>query len=340
MTSIVEKKPSPQPRPAPGISRLMLRMARKNASQIGIITVLIVMWVVFLYFDPATFRSREIYGSFMFSVPLYGIIALPLTMVVIAGEMDLSFGSVMAFGMVAFTEVYRAWGSIEAAVVACLIAGFLAGLANGMIVVYLGIPSLIATIGTMFFWRGVVDVTQEGRMTTFFEAKDHIVNKILVGETNGFWEHEMFWMILVAIVVWYVLNRHEFGAHIYLIGDNENSARLMGVNVDRTRLLAFAWVGLASAFAGMLSSLQLNSFFPTLGNTQLMPTLSSLFLGGTSVFGGTGTILGTFVGCFVLGMIKPGLIAVGLTGFWTQLVNGAVIVGSVAMHMFLRRRLE
>jgi simple sugar transport system permease protein len=338
MTSTVENQPLAQP--APGFSQLILRAARKNASQIGIIFVFIIMWIAFIFADPATFQSREIYGSFMFSVPLYGIIALPLTMVVIAGEMDLSFGSVMAVGMVAFTEVYQAWGSLEAAVVACLIAGFLAGLTNGMIVVYLGIPSLIATIGTMFFWRGVVNVTQEGRMATFYEVRDSNVIKLFTGETNGYWEHEIFWMILVAFIVWFVLNRHQFGAHIYLIGDNENSARLMGINVDRTRLLVFAYVGLAAAFAGMLSSMQLNSFFPTLGSAQLMPTLASVFLGGTSVFGGTGTILGTFVGCFVLGMIKPGLIAVGLTGYWTELINGSVIVASVAMHMFLRRRLE
>jgi len=246
----------------------------------------------------------------------------------------------MAIGMVAFSEVYRQWGTVEGAALACLVAGFLSGLVNGMIVVYLGIPSLIATIGTMFFWRGVVDVTQQGRMTTFFDERDHWLFKALTGEANGFWEHETLWMIFIAFIVWFVLNRHQFGAHIYLIGDNVNSARLMGVNVDRTRLLAFALVGLAAAFSGMLTSMQLNSFFPTQGNTQLMPTLSSVFLGGTSVFGGTGTILGTFIGCFVLGMIKPGLIAVGLTGYWTQLINGFVIVASVAMHMFLRRRLE
>ncbi len=338
MTSIVEKSPASQP--APGLSQMMIRVARKNASQLGIVSVFFIMWIVFIFADPATFQSKEIYGSLMFSVPLYGIIALPLTMVVIAGEMDLSFGSIMAVGMVAFTEVYQAWDTLEAAVVACLVAGFLAGLVNGLIVVYLGIPSLIATIGTMFFWRGVVNVVQEGRMVTFYEVRENNVLKLFTGETNGFWEHEMFWMILVAIIVWFVLNRHQFGAHIYLIGDNENSARLMGVNVSRTRLLIFAYVGLAAAFAGMLSSMQLTSFFPTLGSGQLMPTLSSVFLGGTSVFGGTGTILGTFVGCFVFGMIKPGLIAVGLTGYWTELINGSVIVASVAMHMFLRRRLE
>ncbi len=318
----------------------LLRFVRKNASQLGILSVFIVIWIFFVFRAPETFQSKDIYASLMFSVPLYGIVALPLTMVVIAGEMDLSFGSIMAVGMVGFWFVYDKTGSIEIAFVASLITGFLAGLSNGLIIVKLGIPSLIATIGTMFFWRGVVQVTIQGSMKTFFELRKANLNEILVGKTYDFWEHEFFWMIVVAIIVWIVLNRHQFGAHIYLIGDNEASARLMGVNVDRTRMLMFAWVGLASAFAGVMSSLQLSTFFPTLGDGQLMPTLSSVFLGGTSVFGGVGTIFGTFVGCFVSGFIKPGLIAIGMTGYWTQLVNGSVIVASVAMHMFLRRRFE
>lgn len=322
------------------LGKTLYRFARKNASQLGIFGVLIIMWIVFLFAAPETFRSKEIYASLMFSVPLYGIVALPLTMVVIAGEMDLSFGSIMAVGMVGFWYTYDETQSMELAFVASLATGFMAGLINGLIIVKLGIPSLIATIGTMFFWRGVVQVTIEGSMKTFFELRKANLTEILVGERNGFWEHEVFWMIVVAVIVWFLLNRHQFGAHIYLIGDNEASARLMGVNVDRTRMLIFAYVGLASAFAGVMSSLQLSTFFPTLGEGQLMPTLSSVFLGGTSVFGGTGTIFGTFIGCFVFGFIKPGLIALGMTGYWTQLINGSVIVASVAMHTWLRRRME
>ena len=328
------------PAPQNDLARTLMRMARKNASQFGILSVLIIIWIVFFFAAPETFQSKDIYASLLFSVPLYGIVALPLTMVVIAGEMDLSFGSIMAVGMVGFWYAYERTDSLPLALVASLVTGFLAGLSNGIIIVKLGIPSLIATIGTMFFWRGVVQVTIEGSMKTFFELRHDTLNKILVGETNGFWEHEMFWMLVVAVIVWLLLNRHQFGAHVYLIGDNEASARLMGVNVDRTRILLFAYVGVASAFAGVLSSLQLSTFFPTLGEGQLMPTLSAVFLGGTSVFGGEGTIFGTFIGCFVFGMIKPGLIAVGMTGYWTQLINGSVIVASVAMHMFLRRRFE
>jgi simple sugar transport system permease protein len=329
--------------PAEQSQTLKIRLtgyARKNGLQLGIIGVFLVMWVFFVVAAPGTFLAKEIYAALMSTIPFFGVIALPLTMVVIAGEMDLSFPSIMAIGMTAFAVVFAATESLELSLLVCLSAGFLAGLLNGIIVVKLGIPSLIATIGTMFFWRGVVLVITQGSSKTFFEARGTDFRGALVGRTAGYLPRQMIWMVLVAIVVWFLLNRHKFGAHVYLVGDNENSARLMGVNVDRIRILIFAVVGLAAALGGALASMEVFTFFPTLGEGYLMRTLAAVFLGGTSVFGGTGTILGTFVGCFIIGAIEPGIVAIGLTGFWTQLIYGLIITVSVAMHAFLRRRME
>ncbi len=340
MTTQVQDEISMRSELSQSTRAVFLRFIRRNGSQVGIISVFFLVWLYFIFAAPQTFQDTKIYASLMMSVPLFGIVALPLTMVVIAGEMDLSFPSVMAVGMVAFSKVYPETNSLPIAFIACLAAGFGAGLLNGVLVVRVGIPSLIATIGTQYFWRGVVNVLTQGRSYTYFETRGTPLREALVGETNGFWEHEMFWMVVVGLIVWFLMNRHVFGAHIYLIGDNKESARLMGINVGRTKMLTFALVGLAAAFAGSLSALQLSTFFPTLGQGQMMPALSAVFLGGTSVFGGTGTIIGTFVGCFVFGTIKPGLIAVGMTGYYTELVNGSVIVLALTMHTILRRRLS
>jgi simple sugar transport system permease protein len=126
---------------------------------------------------------------------------------------------------------------------------------------------------------------------------------------------------------------------VYLVGDNVESARLMGVNVARTKMLVFALVGVAAAFAGLVVSLQLLYYWPTLGDGYLLNTLASVFLGGTSVFGGTGTIFGTFVGAFIIGAINAGIVAVGLTGFWTQLIYGLIIVSSVSLQSLISRKL-
>ncbi|HAL61674.1 MAG TPA: sugar ABC transporter permease [Chloroflexi bacterium] len=315
------------------------RFARRHGLQIGIIFVLLGIWALFLIGAPRTFLSREIYAAYMSTIPFFAIMALPLTMVVIAGEMDLSFPSIMAIGMLVFVTVFAKTGNLALAFLLCLAMGFLAGLLNGIIVVKSGIPSLVATIGTQFFWRGVVLVITGGHPASLVPAKGTILRQVLVGRLAGYVPAQMIWTIIVTIVVWVLLNRHKFGAHVYLIGDNEESARLMGVNVGRTRMMVFAIVGLAAAFAGLLASLEVNYFWVTLGEGYLMRTLAAVFLGGTSVFGGTGTILGTFIGCFIIGTIEAGIVAIGLTGFWTQLIYGLIIIISVSMHSLLSRRL-
>lgn len=316
------------------------KFVRRYGLQIGILGVLVLMWAAFILGAPQTFLSRDIYGAYMSTIPFFAIMALPLTMIVIAGEMDLSFPSIMAVGMLVFVRTYQATNSPILACLACLTTGFLVGLSNGLIVVKVGIPSLVATIGTQFFWRGVVLVITGGTPASLVPLKNTILRDAFVGRLAGYVPAQMIWTVIAAVVVWSLLNRHRFGAHIYLVGDNEDSARLMGVNVGRTKILAFAVVGLAAAFAGVLASLEVNYYWVTLGEGYLMKTLAAVFLGGTSVFGGTGTVLGTFIGCFIIGAIESGTVAIGLTGFWTQLIYGLIIVLSVSMHNVVGRRLE
>ncbi|MEO8612834.1 MAG: ABC transporter permease [Chloroflexota bacterium] len=317
----------------------LARFVRRNGLQLGIIGVFLVILLVLILGAGRTFLSPNIYTALMSTIPFFGIVAMPLTMIVIAREIDLSFGSIMAISMVGYVLVYNGTQSVFLGFIAALVVGFVAGLLNGVIIVRLGVPSLITTIGTMFLWRGAVLIIVNGQGASLTNVKDTLLHGLLVGRIAKFIPVQFLWMIGIAIVVWVFQNRHRFGAHIYLIGDNDNSARLMGVNVDRTRMLIFAFVGLAAALAGVMQSMEVNSFFPaTLGDGYLMPTLAAVFLGGTSVFGGTGTILGTFVGCLIIAIINPGMIAIGLTGYWTQFVYGFIIVVSVAMHTIMRRR--
>lgn len=317
----------------------LARLGRNFGLQIGIVGVLLVIWLIFVIGAPRTFLSRSIYAAYMSTIPFFAVMALPLTMVIIAGEIDLSFPSIMALGTLAYVATVNVTGSVFLGVVGCLIAGFAAGLLNGAIVVRLGIPSLVATIGTQFFYRGLVLVLTRGQPASLVSAKGTVVREALVGRIASYLPAQMIWTIIVAALVWVVLNRHRFGAHVYLIGDNEESARLMGVNAAWTRMMVFAVVGVAAAFGGILASMEVNYFWVTLGEGYLLRTLAAVFLGGTSVFGGTGTVFGTFIACFIIGAIEAGIVAIGLTGFWTQLIYGLIIVISVALQSLLGRRL-
>lgn len=316
------------------------KIIRRNGTQLGILGVFIALWIFFILMAPGTFLRPQIYNAFMSTIPFFAMMAMPLTMVVIAGEMDLSFPSIMAMGMITFMFTHEATSSVWLAFLAALLTGIFIGWLNGIIVVKFGIPSLVATIGTQFFWRGAVLVLGQGRSGTLVYTKDSFLHPLLVGKIGGEFPMQMIWLLVIAGLTWVLLNRHKFGAHIYLIGDNVKSAELMGINTGRTRILAFALLGLVSAFAGVVASLHVTYFWPSLGEGYLMRTLASVFLGGTSVFGGVGTLFGTFIGAFIIGAIEAATVAIGLTGFWTQLIYGLIIVLSVIMHTYLRKRME
>jgi simple sugar transport system permease protein len=324
-----------------GKRRLQVRgFLSRNGTQAGIIAVFLAVWLLFVLSAPDTFLKPQIYLAFMSTVPFFGIMALPLTMAIIAGEMDLSFPSIMVISMVAFVAVFNLTGSAFFALLAALATGSGAGFLNGALVVGLGIPSLVATIGTQFFWRGAALVLLNGKGGSLVATRDSLTYNLLVGKLFGYLPVQFIWMIIVAVVCWVILNRTRLGAHIYLVGDNANSAELMGVNTRFTRVAVFVMVGFASAFAGVLASLHVSFLWPSLGDGYLLQTLASVFLGGTSVFGGVGTILGTFLGSYIIGAIEAGIVAVGLTGFWTKLIYGLIIIVSVAMHSMLRRHMK
>jgi simple sugar transport system permease protein len=339
MSSIDTSRDTSRPISAAAPSSGPGRFARRNALQIGIAIVGLLIWLLFIIGAPRTFLSYEIYGAFMSTTPFFAMMALPLTLVVISGEIDLSFPSIMALGMVPFVLLMNQTGDLLLALIACLLAGAIAGLLNGLIITLLRIPSLVATIGTLFFWRGVVLVLTAGQGASLNATRDTLFYNLLVGRMFGLIPAQMIWTIVIAALMWFILNRHRVGAHTYLIGDNIESARLMGVAVNQTKVVLYVFMGIAAAFAGLLASLEVTYYWPTLGDGYLLTAIASVFLGGTSVFGGTGTIVGTFIACFIVGAINAGIVAVGLTGFWTQLIYGLIIIVAVGLQAILSKRL-
>jgi simple sugar transport system permease protein len=311
---------------------------RQYGLQIGIVGVALLIWLFFVIGAPRTFLSFPIYAAYMSTTPFFALIALSLTLLIITGEIDLSFPSIMAFGMMIFSIILEQTGQVYLAFMGCLLAGLLAGLLNGLIVVRIGIPSLVVTLGTQFFWRGVVNVVTAGNGAGLTVTQPTLLYQALVGRLWGIIPAQMIWTIIAAILVWFFLNRTKIGAHIYLSGDNVESAKLMGVSVERVKILVFAIVGMTAAFAGLVVSMEVLYYWPTLGEGYLLNTLASVFLGGTSVFGGTGTIFGTFVASFIIGAINAGIVAVGLSGFWTQLIYGLIIVIAVTIQTVLSRK--
>jgi simple sugar transport system permease protein len=309
------------------------------ASQIGITIAFLALWLAFIIGAPSTFLSDRIYLAFAQTTPYFAIVALFLTMVIIAGDIDLSFISEMSLSLVGFVFTWQATGSVELGILAALLVGALCGLFNGLIVTYIGIPSLVVTIGTQFLFGGLTLVLVNGKSYPLVATNTAFAYGLLTGEI-GTIPMQFFWLLALTVVAWVLLNRHRLGQNAYVIGDNPQAAQLMGIPVRRTRITLFVLTGMAAALAASMNALSLNNFYPNLGSSYMLPTLAAVFVGGTSVFGGRGSIYGTFLGAFMIGGIQAGIVAVGLTDYYTQLIYGAVILAAVSVHAILQRRFE
>ncbi len=305
--------------------------------QWSIFAILVALFTLFVIGAPKIFLAPDMYYSFMSTIPFMTIMALALTPVIICKEIDLSFPSIMGFSAWIFASLSASTGNPTLALIISLITGLLAGFLNGILVAKVGIPSLIVTIGTMFFWKGLVLVFSSAGGITLLPLRGTVLFKILVGKIGGVVPVQALWAVGLAFLFWLILNRHKFGTHIYFTGDNMESARMMGIPVNKVKILVFTQLGFFAAFAGILLDLEMSYYWATTGDGYLLGTIAAVFLGGTSVFGGMGTIFGTFIGSIIIGTLETGIISVGLSGYWTNLIYGLLIIISVSIHSILRR---
>ena len=306
--------------------------------QISITALLLLLYAVFIIGDPKTYLSFNIYRSFMISIPFFGLMAMAATFIVTLGEIDLSFPSAAGMSGWVFASSYIYSGSFLLALVLCLATGALIGLINGLLVTKIGIPSNVATIGTMFLWGGLVNVVTEGHGIPMTQLLDDPLHALFVGQLFDRIPAQFIWFVAGSILMGVLYKRHRFGSHILFIGDNAESARMMGIHVDRVKILCFVIMGVSAALSVVFILNQLTFFWATTGSGYLLTTLAAVFIGGTSVFGGKGTMIGSFVGVLIIASLEPGIIAIGLTGFYTQFIYGLLITISVAVYALMLRR--
>lgn len=303
--------------------------------------VLIVLYVVFILTAPKVFTSYRIYMSFLQTVPPVLVCALGLTFVITAGEIDLSFPAVVAASGFVFSWMFKTvqepWAPWAGFVLA-LAVGALIGYVNGLLIARIGVPSIMATLAAQFFWYGVTVLLAGGLQSDIKEIRDHVIHTIFVGRLFEVVPIQALWALALAIFLWFILNRHQFGEAIMFIGDNANVAQVMGINVEATRIRLFTMNGVIAAFAGLLLTMEINVFFPTQGQGFLLPALAAVFIGGTSIAGGMGTIVGTFFGAYIIGSLEAGVVASRISGYWVQLVQGVVMAAVVVLNIIIEDR--
>jgi simple sugar transport system permease protein len=300
-----------------------------------ITAVLVALVVAFMVAAPEVFLSYRIYMAFLASVPPLLVLAVALTLLIAAGEIDLSFPSIIALSGWLLAYCTKELGSPWLGMGAALLGGALVGWVNGLLIARVGIPSIIATLATQFLWGGLTTVFSQGLSYSLGDVDQLPIWTIFVGRIGPF-PVQALWALGIAAAMWFVLNRRRFGEHLLFIGDNAKVAEVVGVNVAREKIRAFVLMGVMAAFASVLLTLENKNFFNTQGGGYLLTVMAAVFIGGTSVFGGQASLVGTIAGSFIIGMVEAGLVATGLQGFWVRAVVGAVFLGAVVGHLVIQ----
>jgi simple sugar transport system permease protein len=306
-----------------------------------IIVVFGLLLCLFMYTAPEVFLSHNIYTTFLSTLPPLILLAIGLTFVIGAGEIDLSFPAVIAFSGFVFAVLFKDYQLGWWAVLAGLLSGLLVGVVNGLLVAKVGIPSFIATLATQFFWSGTATVLSGGKSYALRGVEQSSVWQWNVGRFDipFAWLNEVsiqaLWTLLTVIFLWFILNRHRFGEHLLFIGDSNDVSRVVGIDVDREKIRLFTMMGALASVAAMFLTLENRNYFGNQGQGYLLTAIASVLIGGTSIFGGRATIVGTVFGCFVIGMIEAGLVASGLTGAWVRTVQGLVFLVAIVFYLYV-----
>jgi simple sugar transport system permease protein len=320
-----EAAPAPRRNPFAGFFKI-------EGTAIALVLALLIL--LFMITAPRAFMGFRVYMSFMATVPPPMIIALGLTLVVVAGEMDLSFPSVVAMASYVFCILYQEYDQTWLALIAALATGTVMGWVNGLVITRLGIPSLIATLAMLFLWGGLVTVVSNGASLAIPDIEDELIHMVFAGRL-GVFPVQFVWAIVVAVMIWMILNRHRFGESLLFIGDSMRVAKVVGISTDREKIKLFTLMGTLSALAGVFLTLETTTYFSNAGMGYLLIVVAAVFIGGTSIFGGSGKVAGTVFGSLIVAIIEAGLVASGVQGFWTRFFIGLVFIVSVTMNAVL-----
>ena len=311
--------------------------ARAVLREAGIGVALLALIAVFSVLSPIFLTANNITNIFT-QISINVILAVGMTFVILIGGIDLSVGSVMAFcavvaGTVLKVETLPVGVAIALALAASIAVGAACGLANGWVSAFWGIPSFIVTLGMLNIARGAALQWTEARsIYEFPDAFNNFGSATLLGVPAIF----VVALALVAIG-WFVLNRTVFGRLLYAIGNNEEAVRLAGHNVRRYKITAFVIAGMAVGVGAVIYMMRLTIASPIIGIGFELNAIAAVIIGGTSLSGGRGSIIGTLLGACIIGVLANGLILIGMSDFLRQMVTGFVIILAVVLDVYRAR---
>lgn len=296
--------------------------------------LLVVLVGLFIYFTVASpyFFNTDNFLNILTAIAVTGILAAPGTILMIAGQVDLSVGAATALcGIVLATHV-KGGGSIVTAVLLAVAAGIVVGLINGTLVTVVGVNSLIVTLGGLAAFRGAAFLLAGGQTVL-------VPNFTGPGTSRPFLNIPMpvIVFLVIAAIVFITLRYTVFGRNLYAIGANPVAARLVGIPTKRTIFIAFIASGAATAVAGLLLTSQLSAAVPNAALGLELTVVTAIVLGGASLSGGRGSVLGTVLGLMIIGVLNNGLTLMNVDSYWQQVASGTLLIVAVSFDRLRER---
>jgi ribose transport system permease protein len=296
----------------------------RQSDVLVLLVVLVVMCIVVSFLSPFFLTQRNIMNTLR-QVSLTAICGFGLAMVLLVGEIDLSVGSQQAVAGFSSVYILNTTHSIPLAIAAALICGVIVGAINGLLVTKAKINSLIATLGTMAIWRGVVMVIT-GAVSFQIEVQEF---RELATGFVGFVPNAVVVAAILFLVIYYILNHTTFGRKIYAIGGNKEASRLSGLPVDTIKISVFIISSVLTMLSGVMLASRMASAQPLAGTGFEMLVIAAIILGGVSMNGGAGTITGALMGMMILAVLQNGLTLLDVNSFWQDITRGIVIILAV-----------
>ncbi len=329
-------------------TRLRMRsLFRSEAAQkLLAFAALIVIFIFFSLVSPFFLTGNNIIGILL-ATAVNGILALGVTFVIITAGIDLSVGTVMTLSAMTTAVVIAVWGlPIPLGLLVGLLTGGLAGLVNGLVISRMTIPPFVATLGMMMMARGlalVIPAALFGSVKPVYFSETPVFNQITMGSVIGSIipalpiPNAVLILFGAALIASFILTKTVLGRYAVAIGSNEEATRLSGVNVANWKTAIYALCGLFSGLAGVVIASRLNSAQPGLGAGYELDAIAAVVIGGTSLSGGEGTILGTLIGAFLMSTLTNGLRILGVPQEWQMVVTGAIVILAVYLDILRRR---
>jgi erythritol transport system permease protein len=316
-------------------ARLVLILLRSRA-----ILVLLLLILLFSILAPGFFTANNL-SILSKHVAISAILAIGMTFVILAGGIDLSVGSIAGLGgMVAgfclTHDVSFAHPGLLLAITTSLLVCLLVGALNGWLVSRAGVAPFIATLGTLYIARGAALLLSGGKTFPNLTIKSSAFAAI----GQSFFLHipaPVWMMLLLYIIAAFVASKTPFGRHVYAVGGNERAAHLAGIRVPTVRLYTYLFSSFCGGLVGLIIASQLEAAHPATGESFELNAIAAVVLGGTSLAGGRGSITGSLIGAFVIGVLADGLVMLGVSEFWQIVIKGVVIVLAVAIDQLQTR---